>query len=232
MSDGDDRNDDSSREQTPSPRTTIVGGRPPEEGAELPPVPRGLPALIRLASVNEGFCEELVHKRAGAAQAAGVELTLSEQAMLAAVPEAQLRAMIEGMPPPPVARREFLRQAAASAVVALGGAAFVGSMTASCEDPPILAQGIRPDMPPPRPEPLPPVPPAQLEPQGPPQAPPTPEGQTEIQPPPPVPPPTPMQEPQITRPEPHATRGIRPDFPRPGPAAGVRSDDIEGDPWE
>jgi hypothetical protein len=120
------------RAGTPSPRTTIVGGRPPEEGASLPPVPTGIQRLLYLAAADEAFRRVLCERRAGAAEAAGVELTASEAAILGAVTDAQLEAMIASIPPPPVERRSFLRETAASAVLALGGAALATTCTASC----------------------------------------------------------------------------------------------------
>jgi len=140
--DDPDRGDD----RPASPRTTIVGGQPPRSAAGLPPVPTGMEKLLRLASVDEAFRQVLLEQRGDAAEAAGVELTPSERAILAAVPEGQLAAMAQQIPPPAPERRDFLRQAAASAVVALGGAAL-----ASCDGTPIGAtRGIQPDMPPPR----------------------------------------------------------------------------------
>ena len=130
-----------------SPRTTIVGGRPPEAQGGLPPVPIGLERLLRLAAVDPAFGAELIARRVEVAAAAGVDLTRSEAAILAAIPAAQLEAMIARVPPPaPSGRREFLQQAAASAVVALGGAAL-----ASCEKC-MPTRGIQPDVPPPRPD--------------------------------------------------------------------------------
>ncbi|HEY3354213.1 MAG TPA: hypothetical protein VGQ83_13250 [Polyangia bacterium] len=132
------RNDEPPAE-VPSPRTTIVGGRPPEDGATLPPVPTGLPRLLRLAAVDEKFRGELLARRDAVAAAAGVELTASEQAILRAVPAAQLTGMIAGLPPPTADRRGFLREAAASAVLLLGGAAL-----SACTP----SGGARPDVPP------------------------------------------------------------------------------------
>jgi len=116
---GDDEPGDA---KNASPRTTIVGGRPPESKAELPPVPTGIQKLLRLASVDESFRRELLERRAGISAAAGVTLTASEAAILAAIPAAQLEQMIGYLPPPPASRRAFLRQTASTAVVLLGGA--------------------------------------------------------------------------------------------------------------
>jgi hypothetical protein len=131
-----------------SPRTTIVGGRPPEAKAGLPPVPIGLERLLRLAATDAAFAAELVKRRAAVAGVAGVELTRNEAAILAAIPAAQLEAMIARVPPPAPPRRDFLQMAAASAVVALGGAAL-----ASCDGCPMtMTRGVQPDLPPERPD--------------------------------------------------------------------------------
>ncbi|MBI5500582.1 MAG: hypothetical protein HY907_10085 [Deltaproteobacteria bacterium] len=129
----------------PSPRTTIVGGRPPEKADAAQTVPTGLQRLLRLASFDGAFREELIRRRGAAAKAAGVPLTASESAVLAAIPAEQLAQMAGNLPPPAPGRREFLRQTAATAVVLLGGAAL-GSTQVGC---PLAAGGARPDMPPP-----------------------------------------------------------------------------------
>jgi len=152
--------------ETPSPRTTIVGGRPPEAAGASFPVPVGLQRLLRLAAVEAAFLEELVVKRAEVAGPAGVELTPSERAILEAAPEEQLRAMARAVPPPEPTRRDFLRKTAATAVVLLGGAAIEGcpgsgaAPDAAAPEPPPpprpdtpgLPTGIAPDLPPPRPD--------------------------------------------------------------------------------
>lgn len=219
---GDDPPEES---RNPSPRTTIVGGRPPEEGAQTPPVPTGLQKLLRLASVDPGFARELLLHRERVAAAAGVELNGREQAMLQAVPEEQLRDMIESLPPPPEARRDFLRKTAATAVVLLGGAALSG-----CEDGPSAAPEepvpFVEERPPGRPERLEgtkgirpfsqPQPVTGIRPDVPPPPTPAPEGQFAQPPegwdggtPPEPPPPRPDVPPPPT--------GIRPDLPPPPP---------------
>jgi len=114
--------------EIPSPRTTIVGGRPPESDAMLPAVPVGIQELLRLACVDETFRRELLHRRIEVAAAAGISLTRNEQSILNAVSAQQLEAMIDGLPPPPVDRRTFLRETATAAVLLLGGASV-----AACE---------------------------------------------------------------------------------------------------
>lgn len=110
--------------RTPSPRTTIVGGRPPENDRRGPPVPTGIQRLLRLAAVDADFRNRLVEQRDAVAEAAGIALSASERAMLRAIPAAQLAGMAAQLPEPPSARRDFLRKTAATAVVLLGGAAL------------------------------------------------------------------------------------------------------------
>jgi hypothetical protein len=133
--------DDEPHGEVPSPRTTIVGGRPPEEGAELPPVPTGIQQLLRLAAVDPAFRRELLERRGEVADAAGLTLTQSERLVLRAVPPAQLSAMIDGLPPPAEDRRTFLRETASSAVLLLGGAALAATEM-SC------IRGAKADVPP------------------------------------------------------------------------------------
>jgi len=153
-----------SRDSTPSPRNTTVGDRPPAAAAELPPVPTGIQRLLRLASVDHDFRRELVSRPAALAVTAGVDLTASERAVLAAIDPDQLEEMARNMPPPPPQRRDFLRQTAATAVVLLGGAALSGTVSACCpglgeESPPRASRrdmqedgGASPEEPPERPD--------------------------------------------------------------------------------
>ncbi len=124
--------DRSEPRESASPRTTIVGGQPRAGAEEVPPVPTGIQSLLRLAAVDEAFREQLVARRGAVAEAVRLELTSSEQAILRAIPEDQLRQMAEQLPPPPPARRAFLRQTAATAVVLLGGAAMAQTLEACC----------------------------------------------------------------------------------------------------
>jgi hypothetical protein len=169
-------------------RTTAGGAASLGSGAALPPVPTGIQTLMRLAALDPAFRDELLARRGAVADAAGVGLTRSEQAILAAVPVAQLERMVATVPPPPADRRTFLRQAAGAAVLALGGAALaqLGCKDPSPERPEHLtpSRGIspRPVEPPPGPDvgvPEPPPRPAAPEP-------PT-EGGAGLEPPPPRP---------------------------------------------
>jgi hypothetical protein len=138
------RDDEPNGGETPSPRTTIVGGRPPEADAALPPVPTGIQSLLRLASVDPKFRRQLLERRGEVAPAAKVRLNSTERAILAAIPAAQLEQMIDFLPPPPAGRHAFLRQTAATAVVLLGGAVLADctgckqTSTAADRPPPIV----------------------------------------------------------------------------------------------
>ncbi|MBI5502218.1 MAG: hypothetical protein HY907_18385 [Deltaproteobacteria bacterium] len=134
------RDDEPMDSRCVSPRTTIVGGRPPETRTDLPPVPTGIQKLLRLASVDPSFRAELLRRRAGIAPVSSVELTASEAAILAAIPDVQLEQMILMMPPPPASRRTFLRQTASTAVMLLGGAVLAECVSA--------CKGHRADAPP------------------------------------------------------------------------------------
>jgi len=123
------------------------------------PVPTGIQVLLRLAALDPAFRRQLTERRGDVAQAAGVELTPSERAILAAIPAAQLDQMAASMPPPPPPRREFLRKTAATAVVLLGGAAMAEPLAGcvrghGCDEPSPFRQdqqpattGIVPDIP-------------------------------------------------------------------------------------
>ncbi len=56
--------------------------------------PQGIEVLVKKASVDADFAELLLERRAEAADEIGLEMTEAEVAMLAAVPEVQLRAII------------------------------------------------------------------------------------------------------------------------------------------
>lgn len=95
-------------------------------------MPTGIQRLLRLASVEEAFRKKLIEQRGTIAKAAGVPLSETESKILSAISVRQLEAMIRSMPPLEDDRRSFLRQAAVSAVVLLGGAGLAQATT-SCE---------------------------------------------------------------------------------------------------
>ena len=102
-------------------------------------VPTGIQRLLRRAAVDEPFRRRLLESPAAVA-AADAELTPRERAVLAAVPPAQLAAMIASVQPAPgIDRRAFVR--ASSSVLLLGGVALTACPTLTCG-------GINPDIPP------------------------------------------------------------------------------------
>jgi hypothetical protein len=124
-------------------RTTIVGGRPPGSGQSVGPIPRGIEVLVKKASVDPDFKGLLLERRAAAAETIGLALDAAEVMMLAAVPAAQLEAIVARTSVPQEHRRTFLGHAAAAMLAAIGFAT-VGCGT---EGPPVT-DGIRPDQPP------------------------------------------------------------------------------------
>jgi hypothetical protein len=118
-------------------RTTIVGGRPPAGGADVGEIPRGVEVLIKKAAVDPAFKKILFERRAEAAKVIGLKLTATEQAMLAAVPEAQLRAIVANTKVSLGLRPAFLGYAAGAMLAALG------VLTAGCD----ATFGNQPDRP-------------------------------------------------------------------------------------
>ncbi len=217
--------DDPGNAENASPRTTIVGGRPPETPGSTPPVPMGIQTLLHRAAEDPSFRDELIARRVAAADAAGITLTASERAILAAAPDSQILGMVAQVQASP--RRRFLQQMAAAGTALLGGSALANCEPHPASTPPRpevnemqRTGGIAPSQPPfqplempqppPRPD-MPPPPPAGIQP--------------DIPPPPPVPPSPPPRDTQIqvvagvrpmdltppVRPvQSHPTRGIRP----------------------
>ncbi len=101
-------------------RTTIVGGRPPGDGAIPRHIPRGLEVLIKKAAVDPAFKKLLFEKRARAAEAIGLKLTAAEEAMLAAVPLPQLEGIVAHTRVSPKLRPAFLGYAAGAMLAVLG----------------------------------------------------------------------------------------------------------------
>jgi hypothetical protein len=125
-------------------KTTIVGGQPPREGRNIGNVPRGVEVLIKKAAVDPAFKKILIEKRARAAEAIALTLSPAEEAMLAAVPEAQLRAIVANTKVSPGVRPAFLGAAAGAMLAALGAATYA-------EDPDeweMRTTGIDAEMPP------------------------------------------------------------------------------------
>ncbi len=139
---------------------TIVGGQPPARESATPgDVPLGLEQVLYTAAVDPGFYGQLLQDRQAAVAGAGIDLRPSEQAMLAAISPAQLRAAVSGVDTSPrnLQRRSFLRSVAAgaltvTAVEALQGcsddaATGIRPQVDAAPDDGLMATGIRPDLP-------------------------------------------------------------------------------------
>jgi hypothetical protein len=124
-------------------RTTIVGGRPPGGGANVGDIPRGVEVLVKKAAVDPAFKKMLLEKRAGAADDIALKLSPAEEAMLAAVPEAQLHAIIARTKVSPSLRPAFLGYAAAAMLAALNVAAYADGEEGDI----ITSTGITTDVP-------------------------------------------------------------------------------------
>jgi hypothetical protein len=109
-------------EERDAVRTTIVGGRPPGSGKDIGEIPRGIEVLVSKASLDAEFRTLLLERRAEAADEIGLALSPAESMMLAAIPAAQLEAVIARTKVDPSNRRAFLGRAAAVMLVALGPA--------------------------------------------------------------------------------------------------------------
>lgn len=77
----------------------------------------GMERTLCIAATDRAFCEALFEDRVAAVQQRGIVLSDSELAMLRAIPEAQLRAAIDGVDVSEdnLRRRSFLRAVAVSA---------------------------------------------------------------------------------------------------------------------
>lgn len=200
-------------------KTTIVGGQPPGNERDLQPIPVGIEHLLAMAAVDAEFAATLYRDRRGAVEASGVQLTPTEEGILAAVDAATLEQMVAnvGSSIPEPDRRAFLgRSAAALLALASGGVAAA----AGCEDH-VVVKGIRPQRPATGPKPPPPTPPAPPPKPDPSAPPPEPAGIRPDRPEPKPKPPEPVKTPDAGPPPKPQPRGIRPDRPKP---KGIRPD--------
>jgi hypothetical protein len=127
-------------------RTTIVGGQPPGSGRRVGAVPRGVEILVKKAAVDPAFKKLLFENRAEAADAIALKLEPAEAAMIAAVPEAQLDAIVANTKVNASLRPAFLGYAAGVMLAAL--AATTGCEDAGTSpDDPGATRGIQPDFP-------------------------------------------------------------------------------------
>ncbi len=150
---------DSSDDNPSSPRTTIVGGRPPEGPSKALPVPTGLQRLLRMGAAEPELASLLLERRDATADVVSVPLTPTERAILNTIPNVQLRAMMSSLAD--ARPSKATRRLATAAVLLLGGASL-----AACEDGAENAEpverpqeqwemaptGIAPDVPPDRPD--------------------------------------------------------------------------------
>ena len=104
-------------------------------------IPQGIEVLVKKASIDADFRALLLDKRAEAAGTIGLTLDGAEASMLAAVPEAQLEAIIAQTTVPQEHRRAFLGKAAVALLAAL---APTGSAEAAKV---LVTQGIGPSLP-------------------------------------------------------------------------------------
>lgn len=104
-------------------RTTIVGGRPPGSGKPIGDVPRGIEVLVKKASVDPEFEQRLMNDPLGAAAEIELPLEPVERAMLGAVSQSQLQAIIKATVVPESHRRAFMGTTAAAMLIVLGGQA-------------------------------------------------------------------------------------------------------------
>jgi hypothetical protein len=101
-----------------------------------PPIPAGLASVLAEAATNKSFRLALREGRARAVLEAGIVLTANEGAVLRAVSDAQLEAMIESMRPREMERRGFLR------TTALGGTALLWQTGCErCDTRPMTKEG-------------------------------------------------------------------------------------------
>jgi hypothetical protein len=121
------------------PTLTIVGGQPPRQlvGGSIGKrakfvrkisVPVGLEKVLYLAARSRALRERLLADRLGTIAGLGVELRESEQAMLAAAPEAALEAMIDRIDASNPRRRKFMSLVAAAATSLAAGTAAMGCL--------------------------------------------------------------------------------------------------------
>jgi hypothetical protein len=107
-------------------------------------MPRNIEVLIKKAAVDPAFKKALLAKRAGAAEDIALTLTAAEAAVLEAVPEDQLKAIVGRTKVSPGLRPVFLGYAAAAMLAALATRAT----PAEAGDAPVKSYGAQPGVPP------------------------------------------------------------------------------------
>jgi hypothetical protein len=125
----------------------LFAGLTDDHAMSQPPLPDGLQQLLARAAVDRSLKDALLARRAEVAEAAGIALNPSEQAILASVPAAQLAQMIDELarvapqPPPAYVVDDATR----------GIRPDLPPPVPAGVRPDLPAQGIRPDVPGPSP---------------------------------------------------------------------------------
>ncbi len=108
--------------------------------------PNALEQLLMQAASDDEFKEELLCDRIAAASRRGLALSVSEQATLAAIPEAQLRVMIDNIPLAAEAER-MLPEATLGIRPGEGFSKFSAEGIRPEDGSSLVSQGVRPDIP-------------------------------------------------------------------------------------
>jgi hypothetical protein len=106
-----------------------------------PHIPRGIEVLVKKASVDRTFRQQLLKTKSGAAELIDLELTKPEIMMLNATPEDHLAAVIDSTSVPERHRSIFLGTAAVLMLAAIG-------VTVTGCDGVVQTRGVQPDRPP------------------------------------------------------------------------------------
>lgn len=129
---------------------TIVGGRAQRRAGRPQEIPIGIEKVLYLAATDAEFNRALFSNRAEALAREELKLSDAERAILASVPEDQLRAMVGRIDTQAHGRRRFLRKVAAAAI---GLAATTAVVDVGCGQadtgsaPDYVTRGISHDIP-------------------------------------------------------------------------------------
>jgi len=111
---------------------TIVGGRPMAQKSSRKDIPRGLELLIKRASIDLEFKQELIQKRTRLLEELDITIDATESSMLACVPEEHLSRMIDATEVPP-AQRKAISTGSVAAMIALFTQLTFAPIAASAE---------------------------------------------------------------------------------------------------
>ena len=134
----DDRNEAELQEGDGLVRTTVVGGQPRKRPTIRMSIRVGLERVLYRAAVDRAFREAFLKDREGALQAAGMELSAGESAVLSSVDGDALATMIDNVKPEDRREHRFVKAVAATFVTLATG-------TASCNVWESQSAGIQPD---------------------------------------------------------------------------------------